>query len=243
MVSWSTILLGSLESTTRSGCLAAIASAFGLKPDRSRLRRVGRVVRRLVDGGHLRAGADGEEHLGRGRRQRDDLRRLLVQRDRAHGDREGAAPGCAGGGGRRSDVARRTRRGPARPPPGRDEQPGNTSGHRSSCRSRSWCFADRGRWRPRLRGALPRERVFATDPQATWLVPTRGPATGARRGGITVAGQRRIHTGFAAGRSGATVAHDQRRSSGRAGRGGPVGGLRDPTRSHVRWVSSRCSAC
>jgi hypothetical protein len=34
-VSWSDTLLVSFEITTRSGFLAAIASAFGVKPDRS----------------------------------------------------------------------------------------------------------------------------------------------------------------------------------------------------------------
>ncbi len=72
-------------------------------------RRVGRVVRVAVDRGHLRAGADGVEHLGRRRRERDDRPGLLVQRDaavgRGDGDREGAGGGrrrrlCGGRGGR-----------------------------------------------------------------------------------------------------------------------------------------------
>jgi hypothetical protein len=47
------------------------------------LRRLGRVVRVAVDGHHLVAGADGEQHLGRGRRQRHDPLRL--RRGRAGG--------------------------------------------------------------------------------------------------------------------------------------------------------------
>ena len=48
-----------------------------LEAGQVRLRRLGRVVRLVVDGDHLRAGADGEQHLGGRRRERDDLGRLL----------------------------------------------------------------------------------------------------------------------------------------------------------------------
>jgi len=57
----------------------------------------------------------------------------------------------------------------------------------------AWCFADGD---PARESAPPRERGSRPTTQATWLVP---PAAGGcrRRRGITVAGQRRIHTGFA----------------------------------------------
>ena len=64
-------------------------------------RRVGRVVRVAVDRGHLRAGADGVDHLGRRRRERDDGPGLLVQRDAAVGGGDGDREGAAGGRRRR----------------------------------------------------------------------------------------------------------------------------------------------
>ena len=63
----------SSESTTRSGFFAAIASALGWKPDRSVFGASAGIVGLVVDRDDLRAGADREEHLGRGRRQRHDL--------------------------------------------------------------------------------------------------------------------------------------------------------------------------
>ncbi len=100
-------------------------------------RRVGRVVRVAVDRGHLRAGADGVEHLGRRRRERDDRPGLLVQRDaavgRGDGDREGA------GGGRSVDVTPRRRapwsRRPRRAPVAAGSLPAASCCQPSRCRS------------------------------------------------------------------------------------------------------------
>ena len=123
----------SSATITRSGCLAAIASTFGSSAERSRDRRVGRVVRVAVDRGHLRAGADGVEHLGRRRRQRDDRPRLLVQRHAAVGRGDGDREGAAGGRRRR----RGGRRGPPRSRRVRWRQPGWCRPHR--CRSCQRC--------------------------------------------------------------------------------------------------------
>ena len=68
-------------------------------------RRLGRVVRLVVDGDHLVAGADGEERLRGGRRERDDRVGLLLERDGAVVglDRDGEVRGSR----RRLDRGRR----------------------------------------------------------------------------------------------------------------------------------------
>src|SRR5262249_8123513 len=63
------------------------------------LRRVTRVVGLVVEGPHVAARADREQHLGRGRRQRHDVRRALGGRHPTSGDGEGGGRGRGAGGG------------------------------------------------------------------------------------------------------------------------------------------------
>jgi hypothetical protein len=65
------------------------------------------VVRGVVDGLDLRAGADGEQHLGRGGRQRDDGLGLFVQGELAvvTGDGDRPAAGIGAGGARGAAAA------------------------------------------------------------------------------------------------------------------------------------------
>ena len=71
-------VVASYETTTRSGLYPAIASAFGVKPESFVRGALGGIVRLVVDRDDLLAGADREEVLGRGRRERDDPHRLAA---------------------------------------------------------------------------------------------------------------------------------------------------------------------
>ena len=78
----------SFEMITRSGLYFDDRLDVGREARELRARRGRRVGRLVVDRAHLLAGADGVEILGRRRRERDDLHRLRIQRDRARAGRD-----------------------------------------------------------------------------------------------------------------------------------------------------------
>src|SRR4051794_8255333 len=159
-----------------------------------------RVVRLVVDGDDLGAGADRPEDLGVRRGQRDDALRLRGNRHRAVRalDRDGVRGGLGGGRARR--WVRGARRGGGAGRAAADRQgedgcgeqrepgpaAGNGAGHECSGQTGAGPHAGPSPVaRPLPRGSRTGGR------QATWL------AGSSARSPLTVAGQRRIRTGFA----------------------------------------------
>ena len=165
-------------------------------------RGLGRVVGLVVDGDHLVAGADGEQHLGVRRRQRHDALRHVAGRRRCRRRRGRAGAGrrrrrrSRAGAGRRVGAAaasvaagrRRRRRTPRRAGRGRRATP-----------------AQRGPAWPRVSSIELEDKNPAASPRTAlasrvWLSHA-GPGdrtrpTAVEDGGFTVAGQCRDLTGL-----------------------------------------------
>ena len=220
--SWATILSVSSESTTRSGFFAAIASAFGLNAGQVGLRRVGRVVRLVVDRDDLRPGADREQHLGRGRRQRDDLRRVAGSSVTAptvtgYGRGRRWRWRRLGGAGIAAGAAGEQQRG------GRDARRASARFIGSSCRSRLGA-SPTGAAEGRPSARRPSSRALIRDRRAgdlAQLPGVRGASQLRDSAGFTPASLRRGHTDAI---SGVPVITAQPRSSCRESR--PAGASR-----------------
>ena len=136
----STMPFMSSLSTTRSGVVPG--DRLGVRGEGRQVgdRGVLGVVRGVVDGLDLRAGADGEQHLGRARRHRDDGLGLRVEGQLAvvagDGDRQaaGARAASAGVARRRRRRSRRRRRGPA----ARESEECDQGAGRRPWRTRGW---------------------------------------------------------------------------------------------------------
>ena len=190
--------------TTRSGSSPAIASMFGANRETWHLGgRLARGSCEVVDGDHLVAGADREQHLGRGRRERDDPRRHVgIGRRRGRCTAVGGASSPAGavvaGGGRGAGVGRRGGRrhgiGRTRRRRRRRQRATSASGRVSTgsviaCAGIVLHFGRTSRSRP----GRPANR-----PCLEGLVVAHGAVDRAcpDRAGTTVAGQRRDRTGL-----------------------------------------------
>jgi hypothetical protein len=159
-----------------------------------------RVVRVAVDSLDLGARADGVEHLGRSGRERHDrggpLGNVHGAVGRGHADRERAAGRCVARTARRARARLRLRGSAAaggRHEAGRERDGDEPARHNLSHHSSSGLP-----WRTKcVRCDSPEGSERAALPPRTGRRRWPGARAHPPAGGITVAGQRRIHTGFA----------------------------------------------